>query len=85
MTAHRETDVNYELAIMALEGLGKSPMSFEQGEGTLTISGAPSAFKELARLCLLMGSGETSDGEQIELRPGMHVSPASPAVVLRIE
>ncbi|HUF17046.1 MAG TPA: hypothetical protein VMS12_03260 [Thermoanaerobaculia bacterium] len=77
--------MNYELAIMALEGLGKSPIRFQQSDGTLTIEGAPSAFKELARLCLLMGSAETAADEQIELRPGMHLSSESPTVVLRIE
>lgn len=77
--------MNYELAIMALDGLGRAPMRFEQGEGKLTIVGAPAAFKELARLCLLMGSVETSADEEIELRPGMHVTSGSPSVLLRIE
>lgn len=77
--------MNYELAIMALEGLGRSPMRFQQDGDTVTIAGAPAAFRELARLCLLMGSAETAADEQVELRPGIHVTSGSPAVLLRIE
>ena len=76
--------MNYDLAIMALEGLGKSPLSLIVESGIVTIEGSPASFKEFARLCLLMGSAETSGDEEIELRPGMHVERDSPGVLLRI-
>jgi len=76
--------MNYDLAIMALEGLAREPLSITMSSGgTLRIEGTPAAFKELARLCLLIGGGQSEDG--FELQPGTHVTRGSPAVTLRAQ
>jgi hypothetical protein len=75
--------MNYDLAIMALEGLARAPLSVQMREGAVMIEGQPEAFKELARLCLLIGGGQSSDG--FELQPGVHVSRGSAAVHLRVQ
>ncbi len=75
--------MNYDLAIMALEGLARAPLSINSGSGALVIEGTPAAFKELARLCLLIGGGQSEDG--FELQPGVHVTRGSPATTLRAQ
>ena len=47
--------MSYDLAIMALEGLMKSPIEVRAANGEVVIQGSPASFKELARLCLLIG------------------------------
>lgn len=64
--------MNYDLAMMALEGLIRAPMSLRLDEGGVTLSGDPSAFKELARLCLLLGGVRSTD-DSFELTPGVHL------------
>lgn len=76
--------MNYDLAIMALEGLGKSPLMLRVDGNDITIEGSQASFKELARLCLLMGSPETSSEEIIELQPGVHLQNDSSGLRLRI-
>ena len=39
--------MNYDLAIMALEGLSRAPLSVTTSAGEITIAGQPAAFKEL--------------------------------------
>jgi hypothetical protein len=73
--------MNYDLAIMALEGLTRSPLSIRTSPGQITIEGAPEAFKELARLCLLIGGGASEDA--FELQPGVHVTGESPMLQLQ--
>lgn len=73
--------MNYDLAIMALEGLTRSPLSVRTSEGRIEIEGAREAFKELARLCLLIGGGATEDA--FELQPGVHVTTGSPMLRLQ--
>ena len=73
--------MNYDLAIMALEGLTRAPLTIIVSDGEITINGEPAAFKELARLCLLIGGGATEDA--FELQPGVHVTKESP--VLRLQ
>ena len=73
--------MNYDLAIMALEGLTRAPLSITMKNGELTIDGEPAAFKELARLCLLIGGGASEDA--FELQPGVHVTKESPALRLQ--
>lgn len=75
--------MNYDLAIMALEGLTRAPLTLRVDNGAVTIEGEQSAFKELARLCLLIGGGQVT-GEAFELQPGVHVTNASPALKLQI-
>jgi len=73
--------VNYDLAIMALEGLARAPMTVRLEKGSVSIEGDPASFKELARLCLLIGGGQTEDA--FELQPGVHVTRESPALRLK--
>ncbi len=73
--------MNYDLAIMALEGLARKPLSIRVDKGIVSIEGDPASFKELARLCLLIGGGQTEDA--FELQPGVHVTRESPMLRLR--
>ena len=75
--------MNYDLAMMALEGLARAPLTVRTDGGRVTISGEAAAFKELARLCLLLG-GASSDDDSFELQPSVHVAKGSPALKLRI-
>ncbi|HVT45682.1 MAG TPA: hypothetical protein VMT00_14985 [Thermoanaerobaculia bacterium] len=75
--------MNYELAMMALEGLARSPLSVRSEGGELVIDGQPSALKELARLLLLLGGEGVARGEELELRPATHLSADSPAIRIR--
>ena len=76
--------MSYELAIMALEGLRRSPMTIRVEGEEIVIEGGGEAFKHLARLCLLLGGEHLGDDEAFELQPGMHVSSGSPALRLRL-
>jgi len=73
--------MNYDLAIMALEGLARAPLSITMSNGEVVIEGELAAFKELARLCLLIGGGASEDA--FELQPGVHVTRASPMLRLQ--
>lgn len=74
--------MNLDLALMALEGLGQSPLRVTVDGTAVTISGPGSSFKELARLCLLLGSDGTDSGEQFELNPSIHLEAGSPMLKL---
>ncbi len=74
-------DLNYDLAIMALEGLARAPLTMRVENGTVAIEGDPASFRELARLCLLIGGGQAEDA--FELQPGVHVTRESPMLRLR--
>ena len=50
--------------------------------GSVIIEGPQASFKELARLCLLIGGGQVSD-DSFELQPGVHVTSGSPMLRLR--
>jgi len=76
--------MNYDLAMMALDGLARAPLTIETQNGTVVIRGMAASFKELARLCLLIGGGEASAEDSFELQPGRHVSGASPTVRLQL-
>ncbi len=75
--------MNYDLAIMALEGLARAPLSLRLDDGAVVIEGEPSSFKELARLCLLLGGGQSGD-DLFELQPGVHVTRTSPLLRLSV-
>ncbi|HVR43176.1 MAG TPA: hypothetical protein VMS56_06970 [Thermoanaerobaculia bacterium] len=75
--------MNYELAIMALEGLSSSPMRVEVGERGIEIRGSGSSFKELARLCLLLGNEATDEGETVHLQVPVHLAEGSLELRLR--
>jgi hypothetical protein len=75
--------MNYDLAMMALEGLARSPLIARTEAGQLVLEGEAASFKELARLCLLLGGNQTAD-EEFELKPGVHVTGESPLLRLRL-
>jgi hypothetical protein len=75
--------MNYDLAMMALEGMARAPMSLRVDGGEVVIEGEGASFKELARLCLLLG-GTQSDKEEFELAPGVHVTRDSLTLRLRL-
>jgi hypothetical protein len=63
--------MNYDLAMMALEGLTRSRLTVSIVNGEVVIEAAPAAYKDFARLCLLLGGGSEEEG--FELKPGVHV------------
>lgn len=75
--------MNYDLAIMALEGMARAPLVVRTEGGEVTIEGDAATFKELARLCLLLGGTQTAE-DAFELTPGTHVTGESPRVLLRL-
>lgn len=75
--------MNYDLAMMALEGLSRAPITVRTENGETVIEADPASFKELARLCLLLGGVQTAEDE-FELKPGVHVTSASPLLRLRL-
>lgn len=75
--------MNYDLAIMALEGLTRSPMTIRAEGGEWTLEGSAASFKELARLCLLLGGVQSAE-DAFELTPGVHVTGESPMVRLQL-
>jgi hypothetical protein len=76
--------MNYDLALMALEGLTRAPMTVRVDGGDVVIEGDGPSFKELARLCLLLGGASTTAEDAFELQPGAHVTKDSARVKLRL-
>jgi hypothetical protein len=76
--------MNYDLAMMALEGLARAPMTVRTENGEVIIEAEQASFKELARLCLLLGGVQTTE-DAFELAPGVHVTEESPLVRLRLK
>jgi hypothetical protein len=76
--------MNYDLAIMALEGLARAPLTVRREGETVVIEGAGASFKELARLCLLIGGAEAEPEDSFELQPGTHVTQSSSMLRLRL-
>ncbi|HEX9406418.1 MAG TPA: hypothetical protein VF975_03825 [Thermoanaerobaculia bacterium] len=76
--------MNYDLALMALEGLTRAPLTLRVENGSVVIEGEPASFKELARLCLLIGGGQMTD-DAFELQPGVHVTKGSPMLRLEVQ
>ena len=74
--------MSYDLAIMALEGLAKSPLTLRAEADEVVLEGSAASFKELARLCLLLGGAHLE--EELELQPGVHVTASSRRVRMRI-
>jgi hypothetical protein len=75
--------MNYDLAMMALDGLARAPMTVRTENGEVIIEAEQASFKELARLCLLLGGVQTTE-DAFELAPGVHVTGDSPLVRLRV-
>ncbi|HEX8620135.1 MAG TPA: hypothetical protein VF911_21325 [Thermoanaerobaculia bacterium] len=76
--------MNYDLAIMALEGLARAPMTLRTEGNEVLLEGEPASFKELARLCLLLGGVQTAE-DTFELTPGVHITEESPLLRLRLK
>jgi hypothetical protein len=75
--------MNYDLAIMALEGMARAPLTVRREQDGVVIEAAAATFKELARLCLLLGGVQSAE-DAFELEPGVHVTSDSPALRLRL-
>jgi hypothetical protein len=75
--------VNYDLAMMALEGLARDPINVRIENNEIVIEAAAASFRELARLCLLLG-GTHSNDDAFELAPGAHVDAESMALRLKL-
>ena len=75
--------MNYDLAMMALEGLARSPLTLRTEGGEVILESDAASFKELARLCLLLG-GVQQGKEEFELAPGVHVAKGSPKLRLKL-
>lgn len=75
--------MNYDLAMMALEGLSRAPLRVSVEGGEVILEANQASFKELARLCLLLGGTQTNE-DAFELAPGAHVTGESPLVRLRL-
>lgn len=75
--------MNYDLALMALEGMARAPMSVRVEENEIVIEGEGASFKELARLCLLLGGAHATD-DAFELASGVHVTRESLPLRLRL-
>lgn len=73
--------MNYDLAIMALEGLARAPITIRSVDGVVHVEGTPASLKELARLLLLLSAD--SDEDAVELQRGVHVTKDSLALRLR--
>ena len=75
--------MNYDLAIMALEGMARSPMRVELSGDGVVVEGDQASFKELARLCLLLGGVQSAE-DAFELAPGTHLTGDSHRLRLRL-
>jgi hypothetical protein len=75
--------MNYDLAVMALDGLARGPLTIREADGMAMIEGSAASFKELARLCLLLGGDSANAGEEFELQPSRHLTPGSKTLRLR--
>ncbi|MCU1245146.1 MAG: hypothetical protein JWN02_1056 [Acidobacteria bacterium] len=69
--------MNYDLAMMALDGISRSPLTVRAEKGEVVIEASPASFKELARLCLLLGGDNAGGADGFELQPPTHVDAAS--------
>lgn len=76
--------MNYDLAMMALEGLTRSRLRIAVEGDRVVVKGDSAAFKDFARLCLLLGGASSAD-EAFELQPGVHLSAESPGLHLRLD
>ena len=76
--------MNYDLAMMALEGLSISPITIDVKGKVIELRGEPAGYKELARLLLLISGEGVDRTEEIELTPGVHLGEGSHSVRIRL-
>jgi hypothetical protein len=77
--------MNYDLAIMALEGITRSPIEVRVSRDEITIEAESNTFKDLARLCLLLGGNAVGAADGFDLQPGVHVAEGAPLLKLRLK
>ncbi len=75
--------MNYDLAMMALEGLTQSPLSIQAAGKDIVVEGSAEAFKHLARLCLLLGAEGSQSNDGFELQSGIHATRDSVSITIR--
>ena len=75
--------INLDLAIMALEGLTKNPVSIDTSGDEILVEASSRSIRELARLLLLVGGDDAEPGEEITLEPTLHTTPGSPRLRVR--
>jgi len=75
--------MNYDLALMALEGLARSPIHVRVEKDEVVIEAEAASFRELARLCLLLGGAHSTE-DAFELKPGAHVTSGSFSLKLKL-
>jgi hypothetical protein len=75
--------MNYDLAMMALEGLSESPARVRASGNEIVIEGSAATLRELARLFLLLGGDSAKAGDEFELIPDSHLTHDSMKVRLR--
>lgn len=75
--------INLDLAIMALEGLTKNPVSIGANGDEIVLEASLKGIRELARLLLLVGGDDAEPGEEITLEPGLHTTGDSPRLRVR--
>jgi hypothetical protein len=73
--------MNYDLALMALEGLARAPITIRSAGSQVTIEGSSASLKELARLLLLL-SGDSD--EAVELQQNVHLTAGSAGLRVRV-
>jgi hypothetical protein len=76
--------MNFELAVMALEGLAREPARIQVEKSEIVIEATPASFRELARILLLLGGSAPDSGEAFELQPARHLTGESPLLRLRL-
>ena len=74
--------MNYDLAMMALEGIARAPITVRSDSNGVVIEASPNSMKELARLMLLLGGAQA--GETFELKPPVHAREGSSVLTLRV-
>lgn len=74
--------MNYDLAVMALDGLRREPLKLHVINGCVKIEGSAASFRELARLCLLLGGDSAVTGDAVELESPGAMAGGSPALHL---
>jgi len=75
--------MNVDLAMTALDGIARSPITIAAQANEIVISGSPASLKELARLCLLVAA-DADDGDYFELQRNTHLTGASPALRVKV-
>jgi len=68
--------------MMALDGLSRSPLTVRAEQGEVVIEASAASFKELARLCLLLGGENSGGADGFELDGPVHVDAGSPRLRL---